>query len=164
MPIPQHSLLSPIIMSDPVLRTGIYNITCPILQEGSFVGRNTREDRSLRPKGIVSLPPGGQPAAWNVEQLEGGRYKLSIGGAPTGVINNALYAFLLGEPYEEWIITYRPNHRAYTIEKEDMRAGWVMPSEDDYTQIAVRPLIVGPSFPPFFPPTELWKFDRVLMD
>ncbi|THG92867.1 hypothetical protein EW026_g8189, partial [Hermanssonia centrifuga] len=43
------------------------------------------------------------------------------------------------------------------IEKVDRSAGWVLPEEEPYTQLAVRLLIVGQSDPPFIPPTQLFE-------
>jgi hypothetical protein len=65
------------------------------------------------------------------------------------------------EKAEEWIITKQERSGQYTIEKADRRAGWVAQTDLEDPQIAVRILIVGPSFPPFYPPNQLWNFQRV---
>ncbi|MFD7493703.1 I66 family serine proteinase inhibitor [Streptomyces sp. NPDC059832] len=75
------------------------------------------------------------------------------------VIDHLLFAALLPDPpAQKWIITHAPGHdrNVFTIETADRRAGWVLPSAEPKEQIAVRPLIVGPSVPPFYPSNELW--------
>ena len=53
---------------------------------------------------------------WNLEALPNGRYKLSIGGSPTGELRKLLYAFLTGpETAEEWIITNRYSQYTWVV-------------------------------------------------
>ncbi|KAF8910925.1 hypothetical protein CPB84DRAFT_1762892 [Gymnopilus junonius] len=120
------------------------------------VGRSVFEDQSTRPKKI-----GVTSDAWNVERLENGRFILRNGGSPTTDINGKVYADVLGQNIIEWVIKRQQKSGAYTIETPDGRRGWVLPSKEVGTQVDSRPLIIGPSLPPFFPLSELWKFDTV---
>ncbi|KAH7914247.1 hypothetical protein BJ138DRAFT_434388 [Hygrophoropsis aurantiaca] len=146
------------------LESGLYMVTSPCLPGGSFVGRDVREDFSLRPKKVIVLPQGVQAPRWIVESLGKGRYRLKVGGAPTCEMNKELYAMLVEAQGEEWIVTHRDYHDACTVEKADGKSGWVIPKETPYTQIAVRPLQSQPSAPPKFADNELWKFIRIDRD
>jgi hypothetical protein len=97
----------------------------------SFAGRNRLEDKSLHPKKVFCPTDGGAELAsnlrsigctacsyrveflqWGLEALANGRYKLKARGAPTGELNNHVYAFLgadSAEKAEEWVITRREN-------------------------------------------------------
>ena len=51
---------------------------------------------------------------WDLEALPNGRYTVSIHGAPTGELEELLYAFLIEpEKAEEWIITRTERHNEY---------------------------------------------------
>ncbi|KAF8910924.1 hypothetical protein CPB84DRAFT_1762887, partial [Gymnopilus junonius] len=113
------------------------------------------EDKSLSRRKLKSLP------CMEVERLENGRFILSNGGSPTTEIKGKVYADLLGQNVIEWVIKRQQRSGAYTIETPDGRRGWVLTSKEVGTQVDSRPLIIGPSLPPFFPPSELWKFDTV---
>ncbi|KAH7922330.1 hypothetical protein BV22DRAFT_1048981 [Leucogyrophana mollusca] len=142
------------------IRSGSYHITSAALSgAGSVIGRDV--DSSINPKKIYSLPFGADPPVWDLEALGNGRYRLSIDGAFVGERDGRLWGFLAAGEGEEWIITDRAHHGAYTIEKLD-GTGWVSPAEQPYTQIEVRPLIAAPSDPPYFPAKELWKISPVL--
>ncbi|KAI0341519.1 proteinase inhibitor [Trametopsis cervina] len=150
------------------LPTGTYEIRSAV-NDQFWVGRPLAEDHSLLPKPITTLPKDqivSRP--WLVVQSDGeNQYILKVGGDPTAEIDNKLFAVLLPEPPATvWKLTpvsgYGDNAFAVSIEG-DVR-GWVVPDEELFTQIAVRPLIVGPSEPPFYPPTEVFIFNRVGQD
>ncbi|KAF8586585.1 serine protease inhibitor [Ramaria rubella] len=135
-----------------------------IRNDDNFAGRSLHEVHSLQPKPILS-PTNNHDSLWILEALPNGRYKLKAGGAPTGVMDGFLYAFLIKEERaEEWVITKRehPGHRA--IENAAKDAGWIALKEGDhkYPLIAVRPLKEGRSNPPFFPPNELWNIQPLV--
>ncbi|KAF8586583.1 serine protease inhibitor [Ramaria rubella] len=136
-----------------------------IRNENTFAARNMREDRSLNPKGVF-CPSESDPELWQLQALPNGRYRLKARGAPTGIKNKLLYAFLLDESRaEEWIITKRKDEGSralYTIETASRNAGWTAQKGEVSSQIAVRPLIIGPSDPPFFPPNELWNIQPLV--
>ncbi|KAF8889004.1 hypothetical protein BD779DRAFT_1410757, partial [Infundibulicybe gibba] len=119
----------------------------------TFVGRSLREDRSLRPKAIVSVD-GPDNQTWSVESLGGDRYILSIRGGRTAIVQGRVFAVLLPDPQPEVWTIRRQASGYYTIENSDRRGGWILPDEE----VLSRPLIIGPSNPPFFPPNELWEF------
>ncbi|EGX43139.1 hypothetical protein TWF173_008893 [Orbilia oligospora] len=147
------------------LSSGLYSITTV---DDLTVGRNSREDRSLRPKPVYALPPSetGPNTIWQIDQVKDNEYILKCHGAPTAVHDHRLYAVLTDEPPPTpWKIE-KQAQGGYTIIKADGNGiGWVVSFEDgEEKPIAVRPLIVQPSYPPRFPPTELFKFKRVEMD
>ncbi|KIK18180.1 hypothetical protein PISMIDRAFT_684473 [Pisolithus microcarpus 441] len=67
------------------------------------------------------------------------------------------------EPAEVWIIVYREDHEAYTIERRGGPIGWTAPKseEPEPRQIVLSPLISTDSLPPQFLPFQLFKFERV---
>ena len=92
-------------------------------------------------------------------RLPNGRYNLNARGAPTGIINNLLYAFPIDtEKAEDWIITRReddghergqftrvilgiirkPNSErnvSRSIEKADKTVGWVVQTYEGEAQV-----------------------------
>jgi len=150
-------------MSDPKLPTDQYYI----LNDETFAGRNYIEDKSLGPKKVACPTDSNDPDLWTIEQLPNGRYRIKARGAPTGVVRGLLFAFLADiDKAEEWIITLRKvvddkHRRLYTIQKGNNSGGWIK-QEGGNPQIAVRPLIIGPSVPPFFPPNELWNIQPLV--
>ncbi|KAL4254919.1 hypothetical protein ABKN59_004296 [Abortiporus biennis] len=63
-------------------------------------------------------------------------------------------------PPQTWKITPQPMHgsNVYTISAIDSSVGWVVPSSDDMTQVAVRPLIA------FFDSTAYLSSKRIIQD
>ncbi|TFK31010.1 hypothetical protein BDQ12DRAFT_730025 [Crucibulum laeve] len=139
------------------LTSGHYIIRNVSKADGS-VGRNLAEDKSLNPKKIVSLPSSIQAEAWIIEELPNGNYKLRARGSPTGARDGKVYAFLT-ENGDEWKVTRRENHgrNVFTIEEANGSNGWVLNSNEEYSQIECKPLTATKSFPPQFPSTELWS-------
>jgi len=139
-----------------------------ILNDKLFAGRNFREDKSIMPKRVFCPTDHDEPELWQIQALPNGRYKLLARGAPTGAKDRLLFAFLVpvgDQGPEEWVITERKvddsDRRLYTIETANRNAGWIAQDEEDSpNQIAVRPLIVGPRDPPFFPSNALWSFQE----
>jgi len=143
--------------ADNEISPGRYIISNP---NGLAIGRSRREDLSLNPKRIITESKDSDidTILWDVKKLPNGNYILSIRGNPTAAIENNLYAVLLDYPAPtEWKIIYQEGPKAYTIERADYRGGWVV-GYDEGDQVSVRPLIIGPSVPPFFPPTEVFTF------
>ncbi|KAF8586580.1 hypothetical protein K439DRAFT_1614962 [Ramaria rubella] len=156
-----------------------------IRNENDFAGRNRNEDKSLNPKGVFCPTDNGDQELAStlcyvllvvldllmilvVANRGASQRPLQAQSpwSPTGVKNRLLYAFLIEEDRaEEWVITKRKDdgHRSlYTIETASRNAGWIAQKDGDNPQIAVRPLIVGPSDPPFFPPNELWNIQPLV--
>ncbi|KAI0793524.1 hypothetical protein C8Q75DRAFT_713078 [Abortiporus biennis] len=136
------------------------------------VGRYWIEDKSLLPKRIVLLPETGGPDGWSpewtIEKKDEGYIMKSLNNYTAG-LDGKLVAILIPDmaPPQIWKITPQPRHgeNVYTIEASDSAEGWVVPEPEELltpaSTVVVRPLIVGPSYPPFFPPSELFKIERV---
>lgn len=93
-----------------------------------------------------------------MDQLRG-PVTLHAGGAQLGVLDDRLVAFLVPPlRAQEWIITPVPQHgdNAVIVEKADRGAGLVLPDQRPGTQVAVTSLVAGLSYPPHFPPSEVW--------
>ncbi|KAF8882225.1 hypothetical protein BD779DRAFT_1787957 [Infundibulicybe gibba] len=148
-------------MAPKELESGIYIVSSK--KDGVYVGRGLNEDMSLLPKAVLSLPPGVRAPFWIVEKLKDDHYRLKIEGAPTGVKDKHVFAFLMenDDKPEDWVIKHRDFHDAYTIERSSGNDGWILPSEKPYTQVAVGPLNAQPSAPPQYPLNELWNFVRI---
>ncbi|KAM5542253.1 hypothetical protein V8D89_004126 [Ganoderma adspersum] len=151
------------------LESGRYYIFSKIDDAAAPVGRNFIEDKSLLPKAVYKLPKGVEPPVWDVERLPNGHYKLQSRGAAVGAVDRLLFAFLIEAETLvatlEWSIQRDERDgdgNCYIVTRPDGE-GWVITDMDseDVAQIAVRPLIVGPSFPPFYPPNEVFVFKKV---
>ena len=84
---------------------------------------------------------------------------LYAGHAPLGVIDQRLFALLTDhEQAAQWVITPVPQHgeNAVIIQSPDRSTGILLPDQQLGTQVAVRPLIAGHSYPPIYPPNEVW--------
>ncbi|KAF8869996.1 hypothetical protein BD779DRAFT_1582658 [Infundibulicybe gibba] len=159
------------------LPNGEYAIKCQL--RGQFVGRAKNEDHSTRPKPIITIPGPRDHVPWFVRSVGGNKYILSISEGRTAPLGGNVYAIIEGGPKpEEWIIERQKQSGLFTwvscfvgpastnlipvvrIESSDRRGGWVLPQDaaPEGTQVDFHPLIIGPSEPPFFPPTELWEF------
>ncbi|KIP06705.1 hypothetical protein PHLGIDRAFT_128127 [Phlebiopsis gigantea 11061_1 CR5-6] len=164
-----RSGLAPSLSNPPSLLANLANGTYKIVNLGSdfVVGRSLREDKSLRPKGIFTLDPKNTPIdggrIWTLEKTGEGKYKIEAGGARVGVYDDLLWAFLT-EPEQasagEWRIIPVPQmaENAFIIVRPELERGWVASiGEDiDHQQIAVRPLIVQPSYPPRYPSFQVF--------
>lgn len=109
------------------------------------------------PVPIVALPEGLQPQRFQVENLGENIYR--IGDAVD--FRSRLFSYPEVTP-ERWIITFRPNHDAYTIETENSGAAWVAPPLGQLDcQILVEQVPVGLSDPPTYPSNALFRFEPV---
>jgi len=150
------------------LKPGRYFITC--LYGGLPIGRPLREDRSLLPKAVVALNPRDErtdQAVFDLELKDNGTYLIKSFGNFTANINDRLFAILLPEPApQNWVLkkSERDDGDVFVVIAENSPLGWVLQEDEPGAQVAVRPLIVGPSLPPFYPPTELFKFTPVEYD
>ncbi|KAF8073319.1 hypothetical protein FPV67DRAFT_1446303 [Lyophyllum atratum] len=91
----------------------------------------------------------------------GSNYELAVAGGRIFTKDRLVWAALMDDaPQEQWRITPQlhmgPN--AYTlfgsIEKTSEYEGWVLDKQEPFNQVTCRPLIIGPSDPPFFPQTS----------
>lgn len=93
------------------LAPGTYVIKC--LATNNFIGRDNREDKSLLPKPVFSLPPDSTAPRVTVENAEDdGYYIIKQRGGTFGTDDSALKAFLIIEDGADicWRITPRPYH------------------------------------------------------
>ncbi|KFZ05789.1 hypothetical protein V501_08024 [Pseudogymnoascus sp. VKM F-4519 (FW-2642)] len=140
--------------------SGLYTIIPEAFGHQGYVGRRQIEDRSLRPKEVLVL--GGTPEAWSVERQSDGKYRLSQRGGFAGESNGRLVAFLTREQgTDRWLIdsSTEDGNDIFTLARDPSR-GWITPPPNDENdrQIWVQPLIIGAGEPPFYPPTELFRF------
>ncbi|KIK02598.1 hypothetical protein K443DRAFT_96532 [Laccaria amethystina LaAM-08-1] len=122
----------------------------------AFVQRGLEGDKSLLPKKVISIPPGVRAKP----SQDGDFYVLKANGAPAFSEDGLVFVSLLEDSNinVKWRITAVPHvgHNVY-LPRTHMEVGYrVLATAKSYTQVAFRPLIVGPSFPPFYPPTQLW--------
>ncbi|KAI6108831.1 hypothetical protein EDD16DRAFT_62378 [Pisolithus croceorrhizus] len=119
------------------------------------------------PARVILLRPEVLPHQFMVEQVHGKNNTYVIEN--TRGQDDRVFDFA-NEPAEEWVICHREFQDAYTIERrcEPERTGeplaWTAPPDDESVasrQILLRPLILEPSNPPRFPPSQLFRFHRV---
>ncbi|KAI5983125.1 hypothetical protein EDD15DRAFT_2522355 [Pisolithus albus] len=116
---------------------------------------------TILPVNLIERVPGVQPPRFIFRRVGDNVYTLTINGLQVIELEGKLFAVVEGEP-QEWVVTYRENHDAYTITKRldsPEEIGWIAPIAGNTEQIGVGPLIVGRSFPPYYPPQELYRFD-----
>ncbi|KDR77726.1 hypothetical protein GALMADRAFT_65624, partial [Galerina marginata CBS 339.88] len=137
--------------------TGIYIITSKV--DEFPVGRNAAEDLSRDPKKVVILPKGIEAPKWILQKVSDDTFIMKAGSNYTADIGNMLFAVLTDVPRPTlWKIEpqFHLGKNTYTVISSDNPIlGWAVPD------IAVRPLIVQPSFPPTFPPHELFVITRI---
>ncbi|KAG5635645.1 hypothetical protein H0H81_010532 [Sphagnurus paluster] len=143
-----------------ILRPGKYYIVNK--HSGTKVGLSPEDPGKTR-YAILSAPknihgPQLRAVTWNVEHVGGHLYKLVVEGRVAASENGKVFGRDGGD--QHWTITEREGMGGYTIEEtHQLGVGWVL--EDGEKQVLSRHLIVGPRFPPFFPPTEIWEFERI---
>jgi len=154
--IQQPNSEKPNLAVETIQSYGRYLITGLGFDAGEYVGRDLREDFSLNPKRVSTVVQSSGDSTWEVQRLSNGKYTLSTRGAPTAVINDKLYALLIGqERAEEWVISSSDIENAYRIQTSDKSKEWYASSEP-YTQVAIR------ASSPGAPPKEsLFKISKV---
>ncbi|KAI6042266.1 hypothetical protein EDC04DRAFT_2661947 [Pisolithus marmoratus] len=115
---------------------------------------------AIVPIDLIDREPGARPPRFIFRGVQDNIYTLTINGLQVIELEGKLFAAVEGAP-QEWVITYRENHDAYTIVKRDAseEIGWVAPIGGESPQILVQRLYPGLSFPPFYRPQELYKFE-----
>ncbi|KAG8996131.1 hypothetical protein FRB94_008556 [Tulasnella sp. JGI-2019a] len=145
-----------------LLPTGTYIIESKTNRQA--IGTRPGEETTIvgKPIPVVSLPQGVEAPKWEIEKNQkGDTYVLTIGGGTVAEIDN-LVATLPELGIGEWRVTTIPQTGpdTYIIETVDGGRGWVLSEEEPFTQVAVRPLIVGRSDPPFYSPNQLFVIRR----
>ncbi|KAF8451978.1 hypothetical protein L210DRAFT_3638557 [Boletus edulis BED1] len=142
----------------PNLTSGRFRVVSLINDSNPPVGVN------LTRPAFQSVHLNGRVTTWAVEQEGDNTYRLSVGGYPyTGVVVNRVTASTHPEQNVEWIATYIEREDAYIISAiNDERNGWTVsdPNEAN-SRIALRPLIVGHSFPPRYLTSQLYRFEEL---
>ncbi|KAI6042264.1 hypothetical protein EDC04DRAFT_3139258 [Pisolithus marmoratus] len=116
---------------------------------------------TIIPINLIERRPGVQPPRFAFRRVGGNIYTITINGLQVIELEGRLFAVVEGAP-QEWVITYRENHDAYTIVKRldaSEEIGWVAPIEGESRQILVQPLLPGRSSPPSYRPQELYRFE-----
>ncbi|KAG8844231.1 hypothetical protein FRB96_003235 [Tulasnella sp. 330] len=147
------------------LPSGTYTITSHATNNP--IGRPLVEDRSALPKRVVMLSGGTEAPKWDIES-HGETYIMKTRGGTVASIDGNVVAVLIDEPdmKDRWLIT-RSEHpkdgpNAYIVELADRSSGgWYMPDTAPETQVGIRPLIAGLSYPPFYPSPQLFDFTPI---
>ncbi|KAG5634851.1 hypothetical protein H0H81_000515 [Sphagnurus paluster] len=112
---------------------------------------------------ILSAPkdihgPQLRAVTWNIEHVGGHLYKLVVEGRVAASENGQVFGREGSD--QHWTIIMRERMDGYTIEEtHQLGVGWIL--DDGEKQVMSRRLIVHPSFPPVFPPTEIWEFEQI---
>ncbi|KAF8845253.1 hypothetical protein BDN67DRAFT_977734 [Paxillus ammoniavirescens] len=141
------------------LRAGTYTIT-------SLVEGEPKLGVNLTKPAFQQVTINAPVTDWTVRKVEGkeDQYHLGVGGYNfTGSLDKGVIASINPEQSKEWYITYKENHKAYTIEIKDAGTGWTVPvpNEDNVSMmlpVDISLIVVGLSFPPHHLPTQLFKF------
>ncbi|KAL4072822.1 hypothetical protein V8B97DRAFT_259162 [Scleroderma yunnanense] len=112
---------------------------------------------AIVPVTLIDRDSGLQPPKFVFNRVNENTYTFTVNGLHVVARRGRLFASVYGPP-EQFRITYAERHNAYIIQKTDGPSGWVAPIDEENRQILIRPLIVGPSEPPFYPSTQLFRF------
>ncbi|KAE8360690.1 hypothetical protein BDV27DRAFT_134070 [Aspergillus caelatus] len=103
---------------------------------------------------IVAQPEKGEPFAINPE---GPNFVIYFRGIPVGVVGDHLIA-QPNVPQVVWKVTKAEAQGAWVFERDDEPRGWWFdPEQED--NLTIRPLIAIPSYPPQYPPPELFVLE-----
>jgi len=124
------------------LKPGRYIIQ--LAESGRYIGRDLREDRSLRPKQVSLLPPGVEAPIWDVEKAGDG-YIIKANGDPTAPVNKRLVALVDGSIAEVWKVrkTFQYEN-GYIVTTSSGVSGWILKEFGDMAPVLVVPLIELP--------------------
>lgn len=116
--------------------------------------------------GAVLTPSAAAAPAAPAEATEAARdlpmspLTLWLRGAPAVVRDGLLFTDLIGDQRpEQWLLSAQPQHGpdTFVIEKADRSGVGLVVPEDEGEPVAVRPLLVLPSYPPRYPANELFR-------
>ncbi|KAK1231593.1 hypothetical protein PQX77_005286 [Marasmius sp. AFHP31] len=111
---------------------------------------------------IVVLSEGDSAPEWVFERVDS-RFRIKTSDDKC-VIPGDQKLWGKGEKDAKWKLEEAFHHgkNCFIIHAENGYEGWVTPYADEAdNQMINRPLIVGPSYPPFFPPFERFIIERV---
>lgn len=117
------------------------------------------------PAPVIVLEKGVMPPRFTVVPVDTGEpntYVIAVRNGSTRGQEDRVFSFE-DEPAEVWIIIYRENHKAYTIERRGGPDGWTAPKSEEpkLRQIVLSPVICTMSLPPQYLPSQLFKFEHV---
>ncbi|KAK6533543.1 hypothetical protein TWF694_002481 [Orbilia ellipsospora] len=133
-----------------MLEAGSYSIKSSSLD--AFIGLDPDSNDSF-----AALPLGAPPAKWQISPMGDNKFRIESNGFLAAEKSNELKAVSDGEP--AWIIDAISHHgpNLYIIlSAEDGGRGWCAGYEPGES-IKARPLLIGPSLPPFYPPNERFE-------
>ncbi|ESK86407.1 serine protease inhibitor [Moniliophthora roreri MCA 2997] len=129
-----------------------------------YIGHS--DEKPPAPQRVIVLPDGVRAPKWLVEKAGNDRYIIKVeepdgSYASAAKVDDKVFVRVERPGPDLWYII--PDERggkgSYVITTTERYDGWVAPEEPE-DQILCRPLIVGPSFPPFYPPNETFQFSR----
>ncbi|TFK35899.1 hypothetical protein BDQ12DRAFT_687738 [Crucibulum laeve] len=132
------------------------------IEQGSYRIKSFTEDGYYLGIGdssrVVALKSGDAPV-WNIKAaadtfiiwINGKRITSDNGQLRTGSSDGTTWSIQHPEGYDP---------KVFTIENRRTGTGWILGMSDSNTEVTDRVLIIGPSFPPYYPPNELWVFER----
>ncbi|TEB29795.1 hypothetical protein FA13DRAFT_1814915 [Coprinellus micaceus] len=147
------------------LKTGIYTITSelfsnlPLGLDPAEIGSGPKVRR------VLALPnfDNDVPAIrWKIVRKDAkDTYEISIDGGLATNFEGQLFAVSKAESDKEWKIELQKVHGSdiYTIttRRSSFSEGWHLATDDEFTQLSVRPLVMVPSYPPRFIHNEIFK-------
>ncbi|KAJ2911656.1 hypothetical protein MD484_g8758, partial [Candolleomyces efflorescens] len=121
---------------------------------------------------VVTLPGGVKAPFWKLTKEGEDSYKLSQEQGAALEINNLLFLDLKTHyPHPATWKIERVSHEGddagYIITSSNeggVPLGWVVTNPTPFSQVSVRHLIATPSFPPQYPPSEVFSIVRVDRD
>ncbi|KAJ2923075.1 hypothetical protein H1R20_g14016, partial [Candolleomyces eurysporus] len=116
---------------------------------------------------VISLPGGVRPPFWKFTKVHDSLYKITQESGTSIEIDRLL--FLSDRAEDNDLTTWKVEHvpqqgkNAYIITHTlgGPTTGWVLNEYEPFNQVAVRPLIVFPTYPPRYPPGEVFDIVRV---
>lgn len=107
-----------------------------------------------------SIHTGGPITDWRITKVEGNQYHFSVGGYPyVGIIESEVIASVHQEQDEKWLLERRDSQGGYTISPASKpHLGWTKPED---SRVDISPLLVMPSDPPRFLPSQLWLLEPI---
>ncbi|KAJ8078233.1 hypothetical protein PM082_000439 [Marasmius tenuissimus] len=111
---------------------------------------------------VVMLLEEDSAPEWVFEAV-GSKYRIKTAEEDKKVVPGDGKVWVDSNEDAKWILESAFHHgkNIYIVQAENRYEGWAAPfSENDDKQVMSRPLIVGPSFPPFYPPFERFMVER----
>ncbi|TEB34470.1 hypothetical protein FA13DRAFT_1482904 [Coprinellus micaceus] len=142
-----------------VLQSGLYTITTK--EKGQPIG-NTHSIGPSERKNALSLPHG-TDAKWQITKEHDDSYTMRLQSNDTAAVNVDSQVFLEypARHSNTWKIEpqfHQGENTHIILTADGSQDGW---AASDDSRVLIKPLIMGPSVPPFFPPNELFVITPV---